>query len=142
MRSFPKTKKPLVLRTDYESHDIWDRICELIRAPQHDADYTFFANVEFLEDPDVRNLTAEQLLTGVPDDYVHSFLFVVDNVSIESPEFPILVIDLRKQRGRTFRAIPSQIQAIENNLSIANMDFAEFADNVGGDGVFRGFRHT
>jgi Domain of unknown function (DUF6924) len=32
------------------------------------------------------------------------------------------------------------IQAIENNLSIANMDFAEFADNAGANGVFREFR--
>jgi hypothetical protein len=50
------------------------------------------------------------------------------------------VVDLHRQRGRTFRAIPSQIRAIENNLSLANMDFAEFADNAGADGVFRGFR--
>jgi hypothetical protein len=28
---------------------------------------------------------------------------------------------------------------IENNLSTANMDFAEFADEVDDDGVFRGF---
>ena len=76
----------------------------------------------------------------VPKDYVHSVLFVGDTVAARSPEFPILVLDLRRQRGRTFRAIPSQIQAIENNLSISNMDFAEFADNAGADGVFRGFR--
>jgi hypothetical protein len=35
--------------------------------------------------------------------------------------------------------LPSQIQAIENNLSIANMDFEDFADSVDADGVFRGF---
>jgi uncharacterized protein DUF6924 len=38
-----------------------------------------------------------------------------------------------------FRAIPSQIQGIENNLSIANMDFEGFAEAVNEDGVFRGF---
>jgi hypothetical protein len=48
-------------------------------------------------------------------------------------------MDLCNRRGRTFRAIPSQIQGIENNLSIANMDFYEFADWVDEDGVFRGF---
>jgi len=51
----------------------------------------------------------------------------------------VLVIDLYADRGRTFRAIPSQIQGIKNNLSIANMDFFEFADNVDADGIFRGF---
>jgi len=28
---------------------------------------------------------------------------------------------------------------VENNLSLANMDFEEFADSVDADGVFRGF---
>jgi hypothetical protein len=28
---------------------------------------------------------------------------------------------------------------IENNLSIANMDFEEFGNAVGKDGIFRGF---
>ena len=140
MRFLPATRNPLVVRTVYESSDIWDTICELIRAPQYEATYTFFAHVDFVDDADFRDLTAEDLLVRVPKDYVHSVLFVVDTVAARSPEFPILVLDLRRQRGRTFRAIPSQIQAIENNLSISNMDFAEFADNVGPDGVFRGFR--
>jgi hypothetical protein len=30
---------------------------------------------------------------------------------------------------------------IENNLSLANMDFEEFAEAVDPDGVFRGFPH-
>jgi hypothetical protein len=50
-----------------------------------------------------------------------------------------LVVDLFEEPGRTFRAVPSAIQSIENNLSIANMDFWEFADNVDAAGVFRGF---
>jgi hypothetical protein len=41
--------------------------------------------------------------------------------------------------GREFRTIPSKIQGIENNLSIANMDFEEFANTVDERGVFRGF---
>ena len=139
MRFLPATRNPLVVRTVYESPDIWDTICELIRAPQYEATYTFFAHVNFLDDADIRDLTSEDLLVRVPKDYVHSVLFVVDTVAARSPEFPILVVDLHRQRGRTFRAIPSQIRAIENNLSLANMDFAEFADNAGADGVFRGF---
>jgi hypothetical protein len=39
-----------------------------------------------------------------------------------------------------FRALPSQIQSIQNNLSIGNMDFEEFANNIDPDGVFRGFK--
>jgi hypothetical protein len=58
---------------------------------------------------------------------------------MQHEDFPILVIDLNDQRGRIFRAIPSTIQGIENNLSIANMSFFEFAGTVDSDGIFRGF---
>ena len=48
-------------------------------------------------------------------------------------------MDLLGEPGRTFRVIPSEIWGVENNLSIANMGFEEFADAVDSDGVFRGF---
>ncbi|GAA4579965.1 hypothetical protein GCM10023176_58710 [Micromonospora coerulea] len=38
-----------------------------------------------------------------------------------------------------FRALPQQVQAIQNNLSLANMDYIEFATSAGAEGVFRGF---
>lgn len=39
--------------------------------------------------------------------------------------------------GRSFRCAVPEIASIEANLSIANMDFADYADERGG--VFRGF---
>lgn len=50
----------------------------------------------------------------------------------------ILVIELYQSAG-CFRAIPSQIQAIEDNLSIGSMDFDELADGIDQDGIFRRF---
>ena len=139
MKQLPKTDEALVIRTAFENQQTWDAICELIRAPQISGSDAFYAHVELLGDSDYENLNPEDLLARLPSDYPHSFLMVVDNIAINHPEFPVLVIDLYADRGRTFRAIPSQIQSIENNLSIANMDFFEFADNVDQDGIFRGF---
>jgi hypothetical protein len=65
--------------------------------------------------------------------------FVVDATTIRDPESPVLVIDLRHEPGRTFRVIPAYTWSVENNLSMSNMDFFEFADAAGHDGVFRGF---
>jgi hypothetical protein len=48
-------------------------------------------------------------------------------------------MDLHREPGRTFRVIPSEVWGIENNLWLANMEFAEFADSVDPDGIFRGF---
>jgi hypothetical protein len=95
--------------------------------------------VTFVEDAQYRNLSVAQLLTLLPLDYKHSFLFVVDRETLSGPDFPVLVVDLHESAGRTFRAIPTQVQSIENNLSIANMDFEEFAEAVDESGVFRGF---
>jgi hypothetical protein len=139
VKLLPKSANPLVIRTCFESQAAWETVCGLIRAPQYFTSDPFYANVELLDDAEFENLTAEDLLACVPGDYPHSFLLVVDRVTIAAPEFPVLVIDLHAERGREFRAIPSQIQAIENNLSLANMDFFEFANSVDGDGIFRGF---
>jgi hypothetical protein len=54
-------------------------------------------------------------------------------------EHPVLIVDLFERSGREFRAIPSTVQSIENNLSLANMDFEEFAEAVDDDRIFRGF---
>jgi len=139
MQQLPKTANPLVIRTCFASQAAWETVCGLIRAPQYFTSDPFYANVDLLDDIEFANLAPEDLLARVPGDYPHSFLLVVDTFTIRPPEFPVLVIDLYAEHGRNFRAIPSEIQGIENNLSIANMDFFEFADNVDEDGIFRGF---
>jgi hypothetical protein len=65
---------------------------------------------------------------------------VVDALAISGPEHPILVVNLNAGVDvGPFRAPPRQVQSIQNNLSLANMDFIEFARSAGPDGVFRGF---
>ena len=52
-------------------------------------------------------------------------LFVVDEVAVAAPEHPLLVINLNARvDSAPFRALPSQVQGIQNNLSLANMDYA------------------
>jgi len=70
---------------------------------------------------------------------IHSFLLPIVTLS-PTPEFPVLVVDHHELRGRTFRTIPTKVQAIQNALPIANLDFGDFAEVVDQDGVFRGFR--
>lgn len=56
-------------------------------------------------------------------------------MALTDPESPILVVDLSHEPGRTFRVIPGEIWGVENNLSIANMDFEEFADSANGSAI-------
>lgn len=137
MKTIPDTEYSLVLRTDFSDQAAWDRICTEIRKPV--SIFRFVAYVEFLDDVEYADITKEQLLKLLPPHYNHSFIIVADRTTITHPEHPLLVIDLFDDSKRDFRAVPKQIQAIENNLSIANMDFEDFADNVDKDGIFRGF---
>ena len=137
MKRIPKTEYALVLRTDFSDQRVWEEICSTIREPV--GDFHFLAYVQFLDDKEYAGTTKDQLLELIPRDYNHTFLIVADQTAISHPDHPLLVLDLYKRSGQEFRAVPSQIQSIENNLSIANMDFEEFAGAVDEDGIFRDF---
>ena len=135
MKQIPETKNSLVLRTDFSNTARWDFICAAIRQPVGE----FQAYVDFISDPEYNGLTTQQILSLIPKGFKHSFIFIVDQITLSHPEHPIIVMDLYHEIGRTFRVIPSEMWSIENNLSLANMDFAEFAESVDRDGIFRGF---
>jgi hypothetical protein len=135
MKMLPNTRFSLVLRTDFSDDSAWEAICAAIQEPVGE----FQAYVECLSDPEYDGLTLEELTDLVPQDFNHSFIFLVDRITLSHPERPILVLDLYDEPGRTFRVIPSEMWGVENNLSLANMDFFEFADNVDSDRIFRGF---
>ena len=137
MKQILETENPLVLRTDFSNQAAWETITGLIQKPV--GIFRFRANVEFVDDIEYAGITKDQLLELIPKDYSHSFIIVVDRTAISLPDHPLLIVDLYERSGREFRAIPSQVQGIENNLSIANMDFEEFAESVDESGVFRGF---
>jgi hypothetical protein len=137
MKQLPTSENPLVLRTDFSNQAVWEVICAEIQNSV--GIFRFCANVEFLDDAEYAGLTKQQLLKLTSKNYNHSFIILVDQTAITHPNHPLLIVDLYEGSGNEFRAIPSQIQSIENNLSIANMDFEEFAEAVDTDGVFRGF---
>jgi len=137
MKPIPNTENPLVLRTDFSNQSAWEEICKTILEPV--GLFRFRANVQFVDDVEYSGLMQDQLMGLISKNYNHSFIIVADSIAISSPEHPLLIIDLFDNSDRVFRALPSLVQSIENNLSIANMDFEEFADAVDEDGIFRGF---
>ncbi len=135
MKQIPKTENSLVLRTDFSDEPAWESMCAAIRQTAGE----FQAFVDFISDREYEGLTVEQLTTLVPQGSEPTFLFIVDRMALSHAEHPILVVDLYEEPGRTFRVIPSEMWGVENNLSISNMDFREFADAADPDGIFRGF---
>src|ERR671918_655772 len=126
MRPLPQRQAALVIRTDFSDDQAWEAIGAAILQLTEEG---FGAQVELVDDAAYRGVTKEQLLNLVPEGDQRPFFFmIVDDVTVRSPEHPILVVDLWHEPGREFRAVPAAVQAVENNLSIANMDFADFAD--------------
>ena len=135
MKPLPQTENSLVLRTDFSDDAAWESICVAIQQPVGE----FRAYVDCVSDPAFENITVEQLVALASQSPYRSFLLVVDQMTLAHPESPILVIDLYEEPGRTFRVIPREMWGVENNLSLANMDFVDFAESVDDDGIFRGF---
>jgi len=116
-------------------------VCAALSAP--DAESGYEADVTCRSDPRHAGLTAEGVAALLPHG-PGAFMFIVDRLTLTHPERPLLAVDLDDAPGRSFRTIPSEVAAIEANLSLANMDFADFADFAAAtwpDGIHRGFQH-
>lgn len=124
------------MRTDFRDDEAWLVIRSEMMKETADG---FRAYVDGVEDGAFAEADPKTVMAALPPDYPHSFLVIVDADSMSLPDRPVLVIDLLDPARGRFRAVPSAVQQIENNLSIANMDFAEFAGSVDSSGLFRGF---
>ena len=131
-----QSSEAVVVRTDFSDEECWCAVREQMLAETEEG---FRAYVAFLEDRAFDGLGTDEVLASIGDDYHFGFLIVADRVTITDAEHPLLVLDLFGEPGRSFRAVPGMIPSIENNLSIANLDFFEFADSADPDGVLRGF---
>ena len=125
---------PLV-RTDFSSDEGWR---DAVRQATAETEDGFRAELEPIDDRLLEGqspgaLAANERWKG------RGALFVVDAHTIEDCESSILCVDLGGRSARTFRAIPSALWGVENNLRLANMDFDEFLRAAADDGIFRGF---
>ncbi|WP_433292913.1 DUF6924 domain-containing protein [Pseudonocardia sp. CA-142604] len=138
----------LLIRTDFSNGRSWDALCEGVRTPSED---DFLATVDIVDDEAYRGLTATQLRGLLPNPYGGGpyFFFVADADAVSAAGHPLLVVPvpypepeyayLNETPRAAFRVVVARLWSVENNLSLANMDWAEFADSVDEDGVFRGF---
>jgi hypothetical protein len=137
----------LLVRTDFTDDDAWDQVRD--EATREYGPDGFCACVEPVSDPVWAGATWKAVKAAAPtDDTGACVLFIADSITFASPEHSILVVDLEDKilsvaefpeiADRTpFRCIPSALWGVENNLSIANLSWEDFADAVDDDGVYR-----
>lgn len=134
-KMLPSTRDSLVLRVDFSDDLAWRSICTAIQAPVGE----FRAYVDCVSDRAFEGIAPADLPSLLPEPPNHTFVFAVDQFALASPDQAFLVVDLSEEPGRCFRVVPHEAWSVQNNLSIANMDFRDFADCADADGVFRGF---
>jgi hypothetical protein len=134
-RSLDADAGSLLIRTDFSDDEAWARL--VVDAARPSSPDGFTASFVPISDHAYEGLQAEALANLDGDAF---FVYAADRLSMDGPEPTLLVVDRLHDRGRWFRVTLEQAWAVENNLSLFNMDFFEFADAVDDDGVFRGFR--
>lgn len=134
MPEIPSGDGAPLIRTDFSNDGAWDA---LVGAATATSDDGFIANLTILNDvafEDINPTLMEELATQSE----HAVIFVADARTLRNIEQPVLCIDT-EIKGRSFRAVPRVLWSIENNLSLANMDFDEFVDALDENGIYRGF---
>lgn len=141
---------PVLLRTSFGDDAAWVRVRDGAQAPwdpggSDDPEDAYEAALEIVDDPRYDGLTAAALVEAAGPE-VFSFVFLADADGMRDPDDPtVLVVSIGDSQdefnthGQSFRTVVSEVAAIEANLSLANMDFEDWAESVGADGVFRGF---
>jgi len=125
----------VLLRTEYSDESAWQSALRAATTPHPQPDgWVFEAHLTPYEDKALAGKPPE-VIASLPSGGYLSFAFIADGRTMADHTF--VVLDLAEERGRWFRCTAEAVQAIENNLSLANMDFYEFADAADPDGVFR-----
>ena len=137
------------MRTDFTDDDAWDQVRD--ESTREYGPDGFRAYVEPVSDPQWAGATWEALKAAAPvDDQGPCVLFVADSITFASPpsirswswtsmtrSFPWRSSPRSRAGPRSAASRPSY--GVDNNLSISNMDWDEFAGAVDDDGAFRGF---
>ncbi|OQR64587.1 hypothetical protein B6E66_08265 [Streptomyces maremycinicus] len=132
----PDDLTSLVLRTEFGDDGAWDAVVTALEAAGEYPHATYVSERRFAG-VGVEALMAEEAAADESEQIV--YLFLADAATMKEPGHPLLAVDLWEEPGRTLRVPARWFPDISTNLSIANMDFAEFADAADESGTFRGF---
>lgn len=131
-----------LLRTEFGDDAAWERVVAAFSGPvgfdgAEDGDDV--PSIAPISDPSFAGVTGDALASAWTGDSSGYVLLADARAMANLHDVTVTYVDLREEPGRSFRCAIGEVASIEANLWIANMAFEEFAENVGPDGVFRGF---
>lgn len=148
MKHLPRTEDTLLVRTDFSDEAAWRRLRTVVTTPSEEDG--FLAALHIVDDPAHRGLATAQVVALLPDE--ESLLILADATALGTPDLRVLAVSRTGEEAPatdpetspdagfdTLRVVAAELWSVENNLALANMDWEEFVDAAGDDGVFRGF---
>lgn len=123
-----------VIRTYFTDELAWECVLAEMTAPQGD----FIANISPVDDSRFEGLAPEQA-GALAAAAGHAICLLVDGEAVTRLDHAFLVVEAAAANARMFRCVPEQAWSVENNLSLANMDFEDFMGASDETGTFRGF---
>lgn len=124
-----------LIRTDFSNETLWHSVVKQCKVQTIEGYHAYFLPVS---DTTYSNKTPEEIAQLLPENYSYYFVLIADEQTFNNPEHSVLCLDLYENSMESFRVIPSKLHVVENNLSIANMDFYDFQQNCDENGIFRG----
>lgn len=132
----PDDLASLVLRTDFSNDAAWGAVQAAVDGASE------YGLATYVSDLTYAGVTVQALVdadAAACDEEKLTYLFLADAVTMTDPEHVLRAVDLYSEPGRTFRVPPRWYPNISANLSIANMDFRDFADAADPSGTYRGW---
>jgi hypothetical protein len=136
MAALPDSEIYLLVRTWFGDDAGWDELCAVAT---EETDEGFLATVQIVDDPAFDGFTPEQLKASHPhrvDGW--DVLYIADELAITHPGHPILLIRVGSVTDLPFRCRADLLYEVDANLSLANLDWDDFRDQVDADGVYGG----
>ena len=126
----------VLVRTDFSDDAAWRAIAAAATRANAEG---FAAGVQLVDDAAWAGATAQDVREAHTKGDERAVAFLVDATTVAAPDRPILCVSLEGKKLKTLRVVPGSLASVENNLSIGNLDWRDFARSLDAGGVFRGF---
>lgn len=136
MVNLPDLNVSLLVRTYFGSDDLWGAVRDEI---EQGTDEGFHAIVEFIDDRQYEGLTAQQLeSTDRQRASQNDLVYLADERAQKEPSHPLLVVRVGGGPDLPFRCRADVLYEVDANLSLGNLDWDDFRDQVDHSSVYGG----
>jgi hypothetical protein len=136
MSSLPESEIYLLVRTYFGDDAGWNALTAVIAEGSEEG---YFATVEYVDDRRFEGFSVEALEAAHPhraDGW--DVMYVADERAIKEPAHPLLLVRVGSREELPFRCRADLLYEVDANLSLANLDWDDFRDQVDESGVYGG----